>query len=146
MRAEYFLDTNILLYAMLSDPDEAAKRVVARGIMAKDNWGVSVQVLQEFYVNAVRSKGQKSKPTPTAAMTFEQAGLAVRQFLAYPVVANSAALMLLALELHHTHQTSYWDAAILAAAHELGAKTAYSEDLNHGQRYGEVTVINPFRG
>ena len=39
---------------------------------------------------------------------------------------------------------SYWDAAILAAARALGSETVYSEDLNAGQRYGRVQVINPF--
>ncbi|MGH9483108.1 MAG: hypothetical protein ACRD1L_13550 [Terriglobales bacterium] len=42
------------------------------------------------------------------------------------------------------YAVSYWDAAILAAAEALGAHTVYSEDLNHGQRYGQVRVLNPF--
>ena len=39
---------------------------------------------------------------------------------------------------------SYWDAAILVAAEALGARTVYSEDLNDGQQYGQVRVVNPF--
>lgn len=42
-------------------------------------------------------------------------------------------------------QLSYWDGAIVAAAQELGAETLYTEDLNHGQVYGSVRAINPFR-
>jgi predicted nucleic acid-binding protein len=39
---------------------------------------------------------------------------------------------------------AYWDAAIIAAAERLGAETLFTEDLNHGQSYGSVRVINPF--
>ncbi len=42
------------------------------------------------------------------------------------------------------YQISYWDAAILAAAEAMGCDAVYSEDLNAGQEYGGVTVINPF--
>ena len=49
-----------------------------------------------------------------------------------------------AVELHERHQVSYWDAGILAAAQRLGCHSVYSEDLNHGQVYDGVTVINPF--
>ncbi|PAQ06083.1 hypothetical protein [Mesorhizobium temperatum] len=35
--------------------------------------------------------------------------------------------------------------AIIAAAERLGVKTLYTEDLNHGQTYGSVVAINPFR-
>jgi predicted nucleic acid-binding protein len=38
----------------------------------------------------------------------------------------------------------YYDAAILAAAKELGAHTVYSEDMSHGQDYDGVKVVNPF--
>ena len=39
---------------------------------------------------------------------------------------------------------SYWDGAIIAAAERLGAPILYTEDLNHGQRYGSVQAVNPF--
>ena len=141
MRADCLLDTNVLLYAISDAPGEVPKCDAARRLMAQDNWGLSVQVLQEFYVNATRAK----RPEAKAAMTLVQAGNAVRQFMAYPVVPNTSALLLQAMALQHTHQTSFWDAMVIAAAHELGARTVYSEDLNHGQRYGNITVVNPFR-
>ena len=140
MRADCLLDTNILLYAISDAPSEAAKRDTARQLLAQDDWGLSVQVLQEFYVNATRIK----KPQLKAAMTLAQASAAVQQFMAYPVVPNTSALLLQAMALQLTHQTSFWDAMVLAAAHALGARTVYSEDLNHGQRYGDVSVVNPF--
>ena len=141
MRADCLLDTNVLLYAISDTPGEGPKRDAARKLMAQDNWGLSVQVLQEFYVNATRAKKPKSK----AAMILAQAGNAVQQFMAYPVVPNTSALLLQAMELQKIHQTSFWDAMVIAAAHELGALTVYSEDLNPGQSYGNITVVNPFR-
>jgi len=141
MRADCLLDTNVLLYAISNATGEAPKRDAARKLMAQDNWGLSVQVRQEFYVNATRAK----KPMAEAAMTLAQAGDAVQQFMAYPVVPNTSALLLQAMELQQTHQTSIWDAMVIAAAHELGAVTVYSEDLNPGQRYGNITVVNPFK-
>ena len=140
MRADCLLDTNVLLYAISDAPGEAPKRDAARKLMAQDNWGLSVPVLQEFYVNTTRAKKPKSK----AAMTLAQAGNAVQHIMAYPVVPNTSALLLQAMELQKIHQTSFWDAMVIAAAHELGALTVYSEDLNHGQRYGNITVVNPF--
>lgn len=58
-----FLDTNVLLYAVSPDPQEAAKRAVAR-----QDWALSTQVLQESYVNAVAAKGNRpALMTPEAA-------------------------------------------------------------------------------
>jgi predicted nucleic acid-binding protein len=52
----------------------------------------------------------------------------------------------LGIALSRRYQVSYWDGAIIAAAQEMGASVLYSEDLNHQQVYGAVTVINPFAG
>ena len=48
-------------------------------------------------------------------------------------------------EFEERYQISFWDALILAAAESGGAGVVYTEDLNHGQRYGSVLVQNPFR-
>lgn len=135
--ADVLLDTNILLYAISTDPGEADKKHTARALLAGNDWGLSVQVLQEFYVNATRA----SRP----AMNHADAEAAVRQFLLRPVVDNDAALLLEALHIKARFQLSYWDAAIIAAGHRLGAKLLYSEDLSDGQDYGGLRVVNPFR-
>ncbi|MGC3988340.1 MAG: PIN domain-containing protein [Chthoniobacteraceae bacterium] len=57
--------------------------------------------------------------------------------ITYPLIVRSVAL-------RRRHQIGHWDATIVAAALELGCKTLYSEDLNHGQDYDGVRVINPF--
>ena len=53
-------------------------------------------------------------------------------------------LIKVAIEISWRYRISYWDGAILAAAERLGAEVLYTEDLNHGQAYGTVRVINPF--
>jgi predicted nucleic acid-binding protein len=136
MRANAFIDTNVLLYAASTDLAEAGKRAQARQVLGGSGWGLSVQVLQEFYVNVVRSPG--------GAMTHADAVAAIRQLLRHPTVTSDAALLLEALRLKERFQIAYWDAAIIAAARALGAGVLYSEDLSHGQEYEGVKVVNPF--
>lgn len=136
MSVDTFVDTNVLLYAVSANPAEAGKRQAARKLLAGSGWGLSVQVLQEFYVNVVRP--------PTCAMSHADALTAIRELLRRPTVPTDAALVLEALRLKARYRISYWDAAIVAAARALGAGTLYSEDLNHGQDYDGVRVVNPF--
>ena len=58
----------------------------------------------------------------------------------------SRALVLEAIDAKQRFGVSYWDAAIVTAARQMGCQTVYSEDLNHGQIYDGVTVVNPFKG
>jgi predicted nucleic acid-binding protein len=137
MRADVFLDTNILLYAISTAKDEVPKKRIARELLSRTDWGLSIQVLQEFYVNATRA-------APRPAMSHPNAVAAIREFLRRPVAVSDSSLLMSALELKSRYRLSYWDAAIIAAAHSVGAGTLYSEDLNDGQHYGGVTVRNPF--
>jgi len=137
MSVNRFLDTNVLLYAISTAQDEEPKKQRARELLSTDDWGLSIQVLQEFYVNATRE--------PRPVFSHQDAMLAVEHFLRRPVVAVDASLMREGLRLKKRFMISYWDAAIVAAAKILGAQTLYSEDLNHGQNYEGVTVLNPFR-
>lgn len=70
----------------------------------------------------------------------------IANFQGTPCVALDAALVLAGIEISIRCQTSYWDGAIIAAAERLRAPILYSEDLADGQRYGGVTVVNPFKG
>ena len=63
----------------------------------------------------------------------------------YPVAPVDNDLVRAGIAVSERFQISYWDAAIIAAADTLGAPVLYSEDLNHGQHYGSVKVINPFK-
>jgi predicted nucleic acid-binding protein len=133
-----FVDTNILLYAVSRDPGEAHKAERARGILAERDLALSVQVLQEFYVQATRA----SRPD---ALDHEQTAKLVESFLRFPVADITTRVMLAALETRHRFRISYWDAAILEAARALGCETVLSEDLNDGQDYAGVSVRNPFQ-
>ena len=68
----------------------------------------------------------------------------MHEFVRHPIVGLDTDLVFAALELKRRYRLSYWDAAMIVAAHALGASTLYSEDLSDGQRYGDVTVRNPF--
>jgi predicted nucleic acid-binding protein len=132
-----FVDTNVLLYAASTHPAEADKRNAARSMLAAGNYGFSVQVAQEFFVNATG----KLKPP----LSSEDAVKFLEEILPGEIVGLDYALFQEAVRLRDRFQISYWDAAILAAAKRLGATTLYSEDLSDGQNFDGVQVVNPFR-
>jgi predicted nucleic acid-binding protein len=138
MAAAYCLDSNVLLYAFSTAPRDAAKARVAREWISREDWGTSVQILQEFYVNAIR-KPNNLGHEDALAIVEEIAGS--RQ-----VISIDVPLMRHALQLKSRYGIAYWDAAVVAGAHRLDASTLVSEDLAHGQDYGGVRVFNPFAG
>jgi len=132
-----FLDTNILLYSISRNPTETAKR--DRAVALIDAGGpLSVQVLQEFYVQATR-------PTRRDALPHDIAAGLIRTWLRFKVQETSVSILTGALEIKVEHGLSYWDAAIVAAARALGCRELYSEDMIHGREIERVTIINPFR-
>ena len=69
MNAMRFLDTNVLLYAVSRAPAEAAKTTRALSLLDADDWVISVQVLQEFYVQATRAtKADRIAPEQATAL------------------------------------------------------------------------------
>lgn len=136
MAIAHFLDSNVLLYAYSKAPRDARKARVAREWLAREDWGVSVQVLQEFYVNVLRSPHDLGHDD-AVAMVDEIAD-------SRPVSAVDLPLLRQALQVKARYGISYWDAAVIAAARRLGATLLVSEDLSHGQDYGGVRVLNPF--
>lgn len=136
MKAACFLDTNILLYRASTAKSELPKRRIAETLLRRADIGLSAQVLAEFYHNAVSKPGLRLSPAAARAI--------VEALSALPVVPITAPLVLAAIGLRDRYQISYSDAAILAAARELSAPIVLSEDLNHGQTYDGVTVLNPF--
>lgn len=133
-----FVDTNILVYA--EDRDAGSKHLIARDLVA-DLWrsgeGVlSVQVLQEFFVNVTRKI-----PRP---LSTKEAGAIIEQYLTWRVVENTGELLLARIRLASTLKVSFWDALILQAAQVERCDRLWTEDLNHGQRIGDLTIVNPF--
>lgn len=137
MRVECFLDTNVLVYAASASRNEAAKRQRALQLVQESDFGLSAQVLQEFYVTVTRKMKRPMAPELAVALMDE--------YRVFPTVPTDYPLVVSAGELSVKYGISYWDAAIIAAAQVLEADTLYTEDLNHGQRYETVRVVNPFR-
>lgn len=134
-----FLDTNILLYTVATAPEEDQKRSVARSILRQDDIALSVQVLQEFYVQATLAS--RSDP-----FSHEEASALIGHWLRFHTVSLTVAVLNEALQIKSRYAISYWDAAIIAAASTAKCPVLYSEDLNHNQVFGGVKVINPFFG
>ena len=132
-----FVDTNVLLYAVSRHPDERDKAQRANDILASRDLALSIQVLQEFYVQATRS----GRPDP---LTHEQAVGLVESFMRFPVTPITAELMRSAFATRRRWGISYWDAAIVEAGRSLGCDVVLTEDLNDGEDYDGVRVENPF--
>jgi len=133
-----FVDTNVLLYAVSTDPDETAKAAKARALLESTDLALSVQVLQEFYVQATR-------PTRQHRLSHEQASLLVESWLRFPVQDTTVPIMQAAAATEQASGISYWDAAVVEAARALGCTTVLTEDLADTRNYAGVHVENPFR-
>ena len=137
MNVRAFFDTNVLVYAAVGAGKDEPKRKRAMELVQSIDFGTSAQVLQEFFVTVVK---KVSRPI-SAAQALEW----IEQWAAFPCQTIDHQLVRIAIEQSERFAISYWDAAILAAAEALGTDTVYSEDLSHGQRYGHMRVVNPFR-
>jgi predicted nucleic acid-binding protein len=133
-----FIDTNILLYSISRDPTEASKREIAIALLDTENIALSVQVLQEFYVQATRV-------TRPDAVAHDIAVGLVHTWLRFKVQDMTRPVMIDALEIKANYGLAYWDAAIVAAARALGCRQLLSEDMSHGREIEGVQINNPFR-
>lgn len=132
-----FVDTNILLYAVLPDPSNAAKRAIARTILAADNISLSMQVVQEFTAQATR-------PTRANALSLDEAERMVAVWRRFPVLPTTLELYDLGIALMRRYRLSYWDSMIVAAAKLQGCETLFSEDMQDGLHIDGLTIRNPF--
>lgn len=133
-----FVDTNVLLYAISSAAESASKSSIARSILIEPDLAVSTQVLQEFYVQSTRS-------SRAGALHQDDASRLIHTWLRFHVQDVTVGVVLAALATHARWQLSYWDAAIIEAARACGCNTVLSEDMQHGQHFDGVQVLNPFR-
>ena len=134
-----FVDTNVLLYAISPIPNDVEKRRRARNLLRERSLAISVQVLQEFYSQATR-------PTGVWSLSHAEAVRVVGEHERFVVQPLTLQVFNEALALRERFLIDYWDAAILAAARIAGCDTVDPEDLNDGQAYGGVRVVNPFAG
>ena len=136
MSGKAFLDTNILAYA--ADQSEAAKRKAARNLLSRlTQHGtpcISTQVVQEFFVTVTRKMGV----APLAARDLVQA------LKGFELVTVDFEDIQTAIDSHILWKISFWDALIITTARKAQCSVLYSEDLNAGQSFGGVRVVNPF--
>jgi predicted nucleic acid-binding protein len=132
-----FLDTNILLYAVSTAPEEQGKSRRAVALLQEDDWALSVQVLQEFYVQATRAARPDRLPHESAARLIES-------WLRFRVQENTIAVLQSALSVKERYGLSFWDCTILCAARAAGCSEVLSEDLAHDRDYDGLRVVNPF--
>jgi predicted nucleic acid-binding protein len=137
MTGRSFVDTNVLVYAF--DAGEPAKQAVARELLASlepDRFVVSAQVLNEFYIATTRKLAKPLAP--------EAAEQAVRSLARLEVVSVDARLVLPGIARARASDLALWDALIVEAALRANCEQILTEDLNTGQRFDDVSIVNPF--
>ena len=131
-----FVDTNILIYAF--DRSAGAKHRIAvdlvKRLWTEHRGWISLQVMQEFYVSVTRK----------LKLPADEAASQVRRLRLWRVHRPTVEDILAAIELHQRHSVSFWDGLILRSAQASQCSVLYSEDLSHGQRWGNLEVRNPF--
>ncbi len=137
MRAPVFLDSNVLVYAVAGKQTNPTEFAVARHIIAHENFEVSPLVIGEF-LSVVRRPQQE-------AISNEEAQVWIDELAIHSSIEIDVALIQAAQYFRERYQMQFWDAAHIASAERLGISTLYSEDMSHGQMYGSVIVINPFK-
>lgn len=132
------LDTNVVLYAYV-DFRDPRKTAIARGLMSRlataDNGVVSTQVLKEF-ANMALKGASKLQQADVETYLLELANF--RQAVVNDIV------VFLAVRRHFANQISFYDALIVEAALMKGAEMLYTEDLQHGQMFDSLRIVNPF--
>jgi predicted nucleic acid-binding protein len=140
MSDRFFLDTNLLVYAV--DPSDPAKQDIAlKWITSAHQTGhglLSYQVVQEWFNVVLRKAAVPLNPTEATSLY---------RALIEPLwrVQSSRELLDTALDLHRDHSFSWWDSLIVSAAIQGGCGQLLSEDLQHGREISGVRIQNPFR-
>jgi predicted nucleic acid-binding protein len=136
MSVRSFLDTNVLVYA--DDARDRTKQRKAIDLIAqlgrKRSAVVSTQVLQEYFVTT----------TGKLKTAVARAQRKIELFGRVDLVTIDLPMILTAIDLHRLHAIPLWDGLIVAAAQRGGCAVLYTEDLDHGRKYGPVQIVNPF--
>ncbi len=127
----------MLVYAAAGKQDDPAKHKIAARLVLDGQFAISAQVLGEFY--GVVRYAQNEMLNVNEAQTW------VRRLEPFCRLDVSAGLVSSAMFIKERFKIQFWDAALIAATERLNLRTLYSEDMSHGQKYGSVTVINPFK-
>lgn len=139
MSAVAFVDSNILIYAHDLDAGVKRERAVAklRELWESGNGRLSVQVLQEFYVNVTQKLA--------APLAHSMAREVIKTYGVWIRHATTAETVARATEISDLARISFWDALIVASAEEVDADELLSEDLGDGQAIAGIKVVNPLK-
>ena len=132
-----FFDTNVLVYC--TDSTDLAKQARARSLVAEHASAGAAVISTQVLIELFHSLTRKQKIPPALAQSL------VLGFAEWPVISSDAALVTAAVDKSIQWQLSIWDAMVVEAALRSGAATLYTEDLNAGQRFGGLTLVNPFQ-
>ena len=135
MTVDSFFDTHVFVYAAAGRSPEESKRKRALALIESENFGLSAQVLQEFYVTVVRKVQVPLEPAKALEW--------IEQMEAFPCLPIDSGFVKIAAETSERDHLRYRDGAIIAAAQLMGAAVLYTEGLNDGQHSGTVRVCNP---
>lgn len=134
--SKIFIDTNLFVYSI--DKQELEKQEKARMILKKiidsHHPVISTQVIEEFYVAATT----KLKADQLIAKNI------IHNFRNMEVVNNDLELIEQAIDISVISQLSFWDSLIIAAAEKANCEYVFSENMNTGQTYRGVMVVDPF--
>ena len=132
-----FFDTNVLIYAAMDDDPrkrDIAREIISHALTVNHDAYISTQVLQEF-CNIMRKKTSRTRKEIEGLMGY------FRDLLATDVTID---LVWHALDVQEEYGIQYYDALIVSAAEKLGCHEIVTEDLNPGQLYRGMAVVNPF--
>ena len=132
-----FVDANVLVYAADETLPVPRKTRIARELLRQRGLQLSVQVLSEFTVNA--------RNASKLNLGAEQEQEWLDRWLLFPIAPLGVETFLAAKIIHARYKVSHWDSMIIASAREVHCSVIYSEDLNDGQEFDGLRVINPFR-
>jgi predicted nucleic acid-binding protein len=139
MSDRFFLDTNIFVYSF--DQSASAKAQAAaqliREALTTQKGVISYQVVQEFFNVALKKFAQPMQPADAGQYL-------ITVFRPLLAVHSSQALYAEALFLHAQSKLSWYDSLIVSAAIQAHCEVLFSEDLQHGQRFGSLQIRNPF--
>jgi len=136
MTANVFVDTNVLIYAV--DQADLQKQQAAqawRQWLWETNRGrISLQVLQEFYVNAI-----KKQLSAQAEIRKE-----IEDLMTWQPIPLDASVIARAWKIEDRYRISFWDSLIIAAARVADCRYLLTEDLQRGQELDGVMIVDPF--
>lgn len=139
MSGDVFVDSNVLVYARDASEPEKQRRAAAwmEHLWRSRSGRLSFQVLQEFYTT-VTDRLQPGLETSVARSD-------VRDLMAWSPLHVDARVIEGAWGLQDRFGLAWWDAQIVAAAQLVACRWLLTEDLQHGQRFGDLGVVDPFR-